>query len=291
MTAADDAPVYRGLTRREIAWHYNPTAAVPDHARFTEAKRALSRETLARLPGPRDVSYGPDERQLLDIFPAAGAGARPAPVLLYLHGGAWRMLDRRDYAFVAEPWVAAGVTVVLPSYGRLPAAPLRALMRHAREAVLWTRDNIAQHGGDPARLHVAGTSAGAHLLALAAADPEVAAGIASLTVASGVYDFEAHRWHDRHRDMALDDALVRAASPIHNPPARRDMPTICAVGLDETPEMIRQTRDFHAQLATRGQPARLVEAPGNHFEVGAWFGQPDHPLFLALRQAIFADGI
>lgn len=282
MSDVDESPVYRGLTRQEIAWHYNPTAAVPDHARFTEAKRALSAEVLARLPGPRDLAYGPDARQLLDIFPA-GPGS---PVLLYLHGGAWRMLDRRDYAFIAEPWTQAGVTVVLPSYGRLPDTPLLDLMRHAREAVRWTLDNIAAHGGDPDRLHLAGTSAGAHLLALAANDATIADQVASLTVASGVYDFEAHRWHDRHADMGLDDALVRRASPIHAPPARRDLPVICAVGTDETPEMIRQTRDFHAQLATRGQPAALVEAPGNHFEVGAWFGASGHPLFRALLKRI-----
>lgn len=268
-------PVYRGLTRAEIARQYNPTVAVPDHATFTAAKRQRSAEVLAALPGPRDVRYGPDDRQRLDIFPA-GEGA---PTLLYLHGGAWRMLDRRDYAFVAEPWVARGVTVVLPSYGRLPASPLPALMRHAREAALWTSRTIAAHGGDPARLHLAGTSAGAHLLALAVHDAEVADSVRSLTIASGVYDFEAHRWHPRHRDMRLDDGLVRRASPIHNPPARADLPVIAAVGLDETPEMIRQTRDFHAQLRGRGHPTDLIEAPGNHFKVGAWFGEPDHPLF------------
>lgn len=274
--------VYRGLTRTELAWHYNPTAAVPDHASFTAAKRAASAAALQRLPGPRALRYGPDERQLLDIFPAGPA----APVLLYLHGGAWRMLDRSDYAFVAEPWVARGVAVVLPSYGRLPATPLRGLMRHARDAVSWTSAHIAGHGGDPDRLHVAGTSAGAHLLALAASHGDIAGRIASLTVASGVYDFEAHRWHDRHRDMALDDALVRAASPIHNLPARRDLPVLAAVGLDETPEMIRQSRDFHAQLALRGHPTGFIEAPGNHFEVGAWFGEPGHPLFAALERAL-----
>lgn len=282
MSYVDDRPVYRGLTRQEIAWHYNPTAAVPDHARFTAAKRTLSAEVLARLPGPRDLPYGLDERQLLDIFPA-GPGS---PVLLYLHGGAWRMLDRRDYAFIAEPWNQAGVTVVLPSYGRLPDTPLLDLMRHAREAVHWTLANIADHGGNPGRLHLAGTSAGAHLLALAANDAAIADRIASLTVASGVYDFEPHRWHDRHADMALYDALVRRASPIHAPPARLDLPMICAVGSDETPEMIRQTRDFHAQLATRGHPTELVEAPGNHFEVGAWFGAAEHPLFRALQKQI-----
>jgi len=285
MNKDDARPVYRGLTRQEIAWHYNPTAAVPDHASFTAAKRALSAEVLARMPGPRDVRYGPDARQLLDIFPA-GPGA---PVLLYLHGGAWRMLDRRDYAFIAEPWVEAGVTVVLPSYGRLPDAPLLDLMRHAREAVMWTLANIADFGGDPGRLHLAGTSAGAHLLALAANDAIIADQVASLTVASGVYDFEAHRWHDRHLDMALDDALVRTASPIHAPPARRDLSVICAVGLDETPEMIRQTRDFHAQLETRGQPTELIEAPGNHFEVGAWFGTAAHPLFRAIQKRIMTN--
>ncbi len=264
-----DAPVYRGLTRAEIAEQYNPTRAVPDHAAFTAAKRARSDAVRARLPGPRDVPYGDHPRQLLDIYPA-GPGA---PVLLYLHGGAWRMLDRRDYAFIA-------------SYGRLPDAPLTALMAHAREAVAWTVANIAEYGGDPGRLHIAGTSAGAHLAALAASHQAIAGAIRSLTLASGVYDFEPHSLHDRHRDMGLDAALIRAVSPIHHPPARRDLPVLLAVGLGETPEMIRQTRDFHAQLMSRAMPARLIEAPGNHFEVGAWFGEPDHPLFKALAEVM-----
>lgn len=277
-----DAPVYRGLTRSEIAFAYNPTRAVANHAAITADKRRRSDAALTRLGGRRDIRYGPHERQLLDIFPA-GPGA---PVLLYLHGGAWRTLDRRDYAFIVEPWLDHGVTVALPSYGRLPDCALTQQMRHAREAILWTHANIAAEGGDPDRLHVAGTSAGAHLLALASHASGCADRIQSMTLASGVYDFEPHRWHDRHLDMGLTDALVRHASPIHRPPARPDLPTLLAVGLQETPEMIRQTRDFHAQLRSRAMPAALLEAPGNHFEVGDWFGDASHPIFSHMLKMI-----
>jgi len=282
-----EAPVYRGMTREQVGAQYNPQIAVPDAARYGRENRAASERARALLAnGVLDVRYGPGPRQLLDIFPAAGGG-RPAPVLIFVHGGGWRTLDKSVYSFVAPPWSAEGVVTVLPGYGLLPDVPLWRMVEEIREAIIWVAANIHEYGGDPGRIVIAGMSAGAQLSGMALAHETCAGIVKAAALASSVYDLEAHRWHGRHGDMGLDDALVARASPIRNPPVNARLPMVLAVGADETPEMIRQSREYCAFLQAQGRPVRLIEEPGrHHLNMGRVFGEPGTGLFQALRSMI-----
>jgi arylformamidase len=286
MTQPETAPIWRGLTRAEIAAQYDMRLAVPDGPACSARKRALSARVRARLPGPRDVAYGHGPRQQLDIYPA---GCDRAPILIFVHGGAWRSLDKAVYAFIAEPWREAGVTCVLPGYGLLPEVGLDAMMGEIREAIAWTATNAQSFGGDPRRIVVAGMSAGAQLAGMALADAGTAPLVAAAALSSGVYDLEPHSLHDRHKDMGLDRALIDRASPLRNPPLRRDMPLLVAVGGDETSEYRRQAREYADLCRSRGNPIELVEEPGrHHFSMGSAFGEPGTLLFGALRGLIEA---
>lgn len=283
-----DEIVWGGLTRREVSQQYDMRVAVPDGARYSDAKRALSEKVRASLPGQRDVVYGGGPRQQLDIYPAETPGA---PVLLYIHGGAWRSLDKTVYAFIAEPWRARGVTCVLAGYGLLPEVSMDQMMAEIRDAVAWTAANAASFGGDPARIVIAGMSAGAQLSGMALADPKTAAHLAGAVLSSGVYDMEPHRWHDRYHDMNLDDALVARASPLHNPPARPETPLVIAVGAEETTEYRRQACAFADLCRARGHDVGFVAEPGrHHFSMGSAFGEPDSQLFQAMERLIATTG-
>ena len=122
----------------------------------------------------RDLAYGKHPRNRLDVWrlPDAGPGA---PVVLYLHGGAWTFGDKREqgrpmlHEFVAHGWVA-----VTPNYRLAPRDPWPAPMQDAVAALAWVKREIESHGGDPDRVVVSGGSAGGHLAALvglAGADP------------------------------------------------------------------------------------------------------------------------
>lgn len=283
----DDDIVWRKMTVAQIAAQYNPQVAVTDSSRYAEENRAASEVARSSLQGMLNVRYGQGPRQILDVFPSSGAGlscAGEAPVLLFVHGGAWRTLDKSVYSFIAPPWSNAGAITVLPSYGLLPEISLWRMVEEVREAIAWVHANVRALGGNPERIVLAGMSAGAQLASMALAHEPSAKVIRAAALASSVYDMDAHRWHGRHKDMSLDEALVARASPLHNPPLDVRLPISLSVGADETPEMLRQSRDYHDKLAERGHPVQLHIEPGlHHLSMGRAFAQPESATFKALH--------
>jgi acetyl esterase/lipase len=122
----------------------------------------------------RNVAYGPETRNRLDIWRLSTTPAN-APVVFYIHGGAWTFGDKREqgrpmlHEFVERGWIA-----VVCNYRLAPRHPWPAQMVDVTRTLLWIKKNIANHGGDPDRIVVSGGSAGGHLaslLALSANDP------------------------------------------------------------------------------------------------------------------------
>jgi acetyl esterase/lipase len=122
----------------------------------------------------RNLVYGPLERHRLDVWRLSTTPTN-APVIYYLHGGAWTFGDKREqgrpmlHEFVRRGWV-----VVASNYRLAPRHPWPAQIEDATRALGWIKKNIATYGADPDRVVIAGGSAGAHLaalLALSAKDP------------------------------------------------------------------------------------------------------------------------
>ena len=113
-----------------------------------------------------------DRGESLDVFRAADAASTgKAPVLVFLHGGYWRSLDKSDHSFVAPAFTRAGACVVVPNYALCPGdANHPVTVPHISvqmvKALAWVWRNIDQYGGDPARITVSGHSAGGHLAAM-----------------------------------------------------------------------------------------------------------------------------
>jgi len=107
------------------------------------------------------VRYGPADRQVLDVY-APSDGETPAPVVVFIYGGGWDSGRRRDYGFVGHALAARGFVTVIPDYRLVPEVRYPTFVADAAEAVRWTHGNIGEHGGDPARIGVAGHSAGAY---------------------------------------------------------------------------------------------------------------------------------
>ena len=153
----------------------------------------------ARAPARKvasGISFGPLARQKLDIWAPADTRATPRDVIVFFYGGSWNSGDRELYGFVGRALAARGFIVVLPDYRLVPEVRFPRFVEDGAAAVAWVDRNIAQYGGNPARVHVSGHSAGAHIAALLTLDPHwlkaagaPAHGIRSFAGLAGPYDF------------------------------------------------------------------------------------------------------
>ena len=116
----------------------------------------------------RDVQYSPRFGMGLDVYsPAEGESH---PVLIFIHGGGWDKYDRKLFTPVGQKFIERGIVVVIPDYTLHPDAGYEQMAQEMAAATAWTLENIAQYGGDPSRVVIAGHSAGGHLAGLVATD-------------------------------------------------------------------------------------------------------------------------
>lgn len=147
-----------------------------------------------------DLAYvaGKNERHRLDVYQPSGAEyvGKLRPVIVFFYGGAWQQGSRSHYLFVAEALTQRGYVVVLPDYRVYPEVMYPDFLHDGASVVAWTRGNIERYGGDRSRLFLMGHSAGAHIAAMLALDPDYLAAqkvpadsIKGLIGLAGAYDF------------------------------------------------------------------------------------------------------
>jgi triacylglycerol lipase len=154
----------------------------------------------------RDLSYGPDERHRLDLFVQGGISG--APVFVFVHGGGFVMGDKHTegspfYSNVGDFAARQGWVGVTMTYRLAPAHKFPAGAEDLAALVQWLRDNVAQHGGDPAKIVLSGQSAGAAHVASYVAHQRFhvaeRGGIAGAVMMSGIYDTLNTTPNDFHR--------------------------------------------------------------------------------------------
>ncbi len=234
------------LSPEELDRQYNARAAIPEHPQIFARWAAQSAAARTCLGWEADCRFGPAPEETLDLFPARNAGA---PLLVFIHGGWWRSLDKSDFSFLAPAFVDAGISFAAVNYTLAPRASIEEIVRQMLRACAWCWRNAAAFGADPGRICVAGHSAGAHLGAMMlAADwpayapdlpPELLRGGLAI---SGLYDLEpVARTPFLKSDLRLDAARARRVSPVRYRPAR-PVPLHTAVGERESGEFHRQTQ-------------------------------------------------
>ena len=274
----------RGYSADAFEQQYNPRRAVPDHQGKIDARVTASAEARCRIEGVYDLRYGPGPLEVLDIYPAEGDAA---PVQFYIHGGYWRAQDKSDVSFFAEPFTAAGATVVIVNYDLCPNVTLPEIMAEIVRALAWTHGNITEWGGDPSRIFISGNSAGAHLGAMMLAHDWQADGlpddlIKGAALLTGVYDPEPVLGISVNDEIRLTAEILPTVSPMHNLP-RRNLPLLVPVGGGETKEWIKQTRAYVDLCQANGIEAEYLEVPGaDHFDMTAAMGDQNGPVLPAI---------
>ncbi len=122
----------------------------------------------------RNVDYWGDGnyRHKLDILTRRSVVPEGAPVLVYIHGGAWIMGDKRQQGIpMLHELARRGWVCVAINYRLSPRATWPAHIVDCKRAVAWVRGHIAEYGGDPGFIAVSGGSAGGHLSSLLALTP------------------------------------------------------------------------------------------------------------------------
>lgn len=108
----------------------------------------------------RDQRYGPDARNVLDVY--APENAQNAPVVLFVHGGSWQGGDKSGHQFVGESLARAGYVTGVMNYRLAPQHRYPSYVQDAAAALRWLRDNARAYGGSPDDLFVTGHSAGGY---------------------------------------------------------------------------------------------------------------------------------
>jgi arylformamidase len=257
---------------------YDQPSWAPNMQEVLQRRAAASDAVRARLGAPRRFAYGPTPVEQLDVYPAASP---ETPVMVFLHGGAWRGGDARSQAYAAETFVGAGVHWVVPDFATVMDVGLDGMVEQVRRAVAWVAGHAATFGGDPGRLYVGGHSSGAHLAGnVLVTDWTSDFGLPADLVkgglcVSGMYDLKAVRLSARSAYVKFDDRIEHALSPQRHLDRLR-APVVVAYAELDSPEFQRQARDFAAALRRVGRLRSLVVGAGlNHFEIPETLARPD----------------
>jgi len=264
---------------------YNPRLTVQGYAAVFERWQREAERARAQIPCYLDVPYGPAESETMDIFRAKGDSRG---LLMFIHGGYWRALDKRDFSFLAPALTEAGITVAIPNYALCPRVQVRDIVMQMVQAGAWLYRNGSNFGAAGRNVQVVGHSAGGHLAAmlLACLWPAYAQDLpkkvvrAALSV-SGIYDLrEIVKVPSVNCDVRLNERTAIPVSPAFLPPAT-DAPLYTAVGAEEN-------EGFHFQNAIIADRWKRVHAgeiacPGdNHFTVLDRLTKSDSALFRAV---------
>lgn len=291
MSVAGKSFDWRKLSQEQLEAQYNPRSAVPDFQQHFDAYVAKSAAARQAIGGDYDLRYGPGPLQTYDLHKPKD-GKAGAPLVVLIHGGYWRGLDKNTMTFAIPPYLDRGAVVVNLNYDLCPQVTLDAIVREMQEALAHVAGQAADWGADPAKLHVIGHSAGAHLAAMMVAAPwpkdlGPQPPVASLGLISGVYSLAPVLRISVNESIRLDDAMADRNSVTNFPPKIKG-PVLVAYGADEPEAWRNQSIDFHQACRNAGSRSELLPmANGNHFTIKFAAADPKHPLGAALLQQVF----
>ena len=278
----------KGFLSRE----YNNRELVPDHPQYFARWSESSQRARSTMTCYLDRRYGDMPGEAIDIFPARkGDGS----CMMFIHGGYWRSLDKKEFSFLAPAWVDAGVSLAVVNYDLCPRVAMDEIVRQMLRASRWLWLHAEDYGMDQDRLYVSGHSAGGHLVAMLmcalwpAFDSRLPKDLWKGGLAiSGLYDLRPLVDVDwLNGDLRLDPATALKLSPAFLPPATR-APVMTCVGGAESSE-------FHRQNALLGERWRAASAldiamPGkNHFSVLDGLAEQPSALFQGARKLMKLD--
>ncbi len=209
------------------------TASLVSVAAWQTAQEALPFEVREGL------TYGPNERNDLDLFLPKDEGKGLRPAVIVIHGGAWRAGDKRQLRSLAELFARRGYVAAAINYRLAPKWSYPAQLDDCQRAVRWLRKRAEEFRVDPKRFGAAGASAGGHLSLLLGtretrddSDPElksISSKVQCVLDIFGPTDF-------------LDEAYLKVAD---NPVLGRALIEFVGKPYSEAPELWKEVSPLH----------------------------------------------
>ena len=238
---------------------YNPRVTIRDAQQYFDAWKHRATRARDTLQGHLNVAYAMGDRERLDLFRAKS----PLGTVIFIHGGYWRAFGKDEFSWVANEFVANGLSVAVLSYPHLPLAHLSDISLSIEKALSFLGRDLLS-ASERSRLVLLGHSAGAQLaaqyLASSGAD-STKLNVDGIVCVSGVFDLfpvlQAGIF------ASVDPLLTElyAASPLYAPPPKRGE-VLLVVGADESNEFHRQSERFAAAWGER--VTGLVQIPAQH---------------------------
>lgn len=258
--------LYRGFSPSELEREYSPSSMVGgDLTPYLASYAALSAQARDKMEVRENLAYGDGPAQVLDFFPAAETNA---PLHIFIHGGYWQALSQRESALMAPVLHENGQAFATLNYTLAPDARVGQMVEECRAALLWLAAQAEDLGFDPSHITLSGHSAGAQLavMVMATSSNELAqAGlrVRNVILISGVYDLEPISLTSANEPLQLTKVEIHDLSPCLNLPAPGPRYRVTVAERD-TPEFIRQSRDYAELLRRAGHSVTFDLQQGRH---------------------------
>jgi acetyl esterase/lipase len=213
----------------------------------------------------RDLSYGADPRQKLDLYVPDGLKS-PAPVLLFFYGGTWQSGTKDYYLALGQAFASKGIVVAIADYRLYPQVKYPAFVEDGAMAFHYLRDSVAKYGGDPSRVFLAGHSAGAYIAVMLASNPRYLAevhenlqSIRGVIGIAGPYDFLP--LNDMNLVAVFGGPNREETQPINYIDGRKP-PMLLVAGSADTTVLPRNTLRMAERLRAVGSEVKTEIYPG-----------------------------
>ena len=275
-------------TQEELDAQHNLQKAVPNFLEYAQYYKKASIEVRSLHSNRQTFEYGQTLRERLTVYPAKEANA---PVMLFIHGGYWRMGSGDDFDFIATGPLDADFTVVIITYALAPGVAIPEIVREVRASIAWTAKNISALNGNPDQIYVAGHSAGAHLAAMATVTRWADYGLAPDTIKgilaiSGLYDLQPVSHTFIQPSVRITAEHILTCSPLRLIKPSK-IPVTVSWGALETTAFRKQSSDYlNAWKAAGNTGTSNIIAGADHFSILKEFQSTEGQLTLALKKLL-----
>lgn len=282
-----DTKAQSGENQPDVDWlesQYNVRSYLTDHPKTFARWAEQSRYARFDLDGFWNQYFGESEAETVDVIP----GKPGKPLLIFIHGGYWRSLDKYDFTFLAKPYVARGYSVALLNYGLIPRVTIEDSVRQTLRGIEWLYRQADRFGFDANQIVVCGHSAGGHLGVMSALAfwPLWASDlpqdlVKSVIAISGIYDLSplVHTPFIQ-KDLKLNQKRTRMVSPALMP--KPTIPVHLAFGIKETDAFKEQS----AYLASHWGLNPPLQVNADHFSICDSIADPNSELFMLIQNQL-----
>jgi arylformamidase len=234
----------------------------------------------------KDLAYGPDKRQRLDVYLPAAAVAK-APVIFMVHGGYWSRGDKNGEGIVRRKvarWLPQGWVFVSTNYRLSPQANPLVQAEDVAHALAFAQANAAAWGADASKFVLMGHSAGAHLVSLLAVKPAIAFDLGAkpwlgtIALDSAAFDVVSilrSTTHPRFFDEVFgsDPGMWEAASPFQQLSAQ-STPIFAVCSTQRRDQPCLQAEAFAAKARSLRLRVEVLPQDLSHSKVNNRLGLP-----------------